>query len=489
MIVNPGTSAEIKKGAISVRIVEIICENVTLDSNTPSITFQSEITLDPAGLYFLHLDYYFADGTFDADNGGSTFSRVETDSNGNSFVRWLSHDANNSVTLTRTGVTDTWHASDKKSVISIYKAEILIFDKVLATAMSLEGRGTIASGIQAHAEGRGTIASGIHAHAEGRGTSALGDYSHAEGRDTIASGRQAHAEGLNTSALGDCSHAEGGRWAPNDPGCIASSYAAHAEGCTTEAKSTASHAEGIYTIANWPAQVALGKANVESTSTTDKVIVGKGTSKTDRANCFRVTDIGVYAAGAHNSTGADYAELFEWADGNPEGEDRVGRFVTLEGEKVRLAGPQDGFVLGIVSGNPSVVGDVHDDQWAGMYLYDIFGRPLWEDVDVPAVTMEMSDPEAPEKTIPQVIVPAHTEHRQKINPDYDGSQPYQPRTQRPEWDAVGMLGKLVAVDDGSCQVNGWCTVGDGGVATRSDQRTRYRVMVRLDESHVRVLIL
>ena len=52
-----------------------------------------------------------------------------------------------------------------------------------------------------------------------------------------------------------------------------------------------------------------------------------------------------------------------------------------------------------------------------------------------------------------------------------------------------MMGKLVAVDDGTCQVNGWCAVGEGGKATHSDARTRYRVMARLDETHIRVLIL
>ena len=51
------------------------------------------------------------------------------------------------------------------------------------------------------------------------------------------------------------------------------------------------------------------------------------------------------------------------------------------------------------------------------------------------------------------------------------------------------MGKLVAVDDGTCQVNGWCTVGEGGKATHSDARTSYRVMARLDETHIRVLIL
>ena len=163
--------------------------------------------------------------------------------------------------------------------------------------------------------------------------------------------------------------------------------------------------------------------------------------------------------------------------------------MTLDGEKIRLAEPGEDYVLGIVSGNPSVVGDVHDDQWAGMYLYDIFGRPLWEDVEVPAVTTEMPDPEDPERTVPMVVVPAHMERRQKLNPDYDSEMPYLPRTQRPEWDAVGLLGKLVAVDDGSCQVNGWCTAGEGGVAVHSEARTRFRVMARLDENHVRLMVL
>ena len=70
-----------------------------------------------------------------------------------------------------------------------------------------------------------------------------------------------------------------------------------------------------------------------------------------------------------------------------------------------------------------------------MYLRDIFGRPLWEDVEVP----DRLGPEG------EVLIPAHIERRQKRNPDYDGSQTYQPRSQRPEWDAVGLLGKLVAV--------------------------------------------
>jgi len=242
------------------------------------------------------------------------------------------------------------------------------------------------------------------------------------------------------------------------------------------------------------AQTVIGSCNVEYASSSEDdfntnayFIIGKGTFAA-KANAFRVGAEKVWG-GTYSSSGADYAEMFEWIDGNPAGEDRAGRFVTMDGDKIRFAEPGDAFILGIVSGNPSVVGDVHDDQWQGMFLYDVFGRPVWEDVDIPAETAEEPDPEKPGKTITRVISPAHTEHRQALNPDYDSTQTYIPRSERPEWDAVGMMGKLVAVDDGSCKANGWCTVGEGGVAVSSAERTAYRVMKRLDETHVQVLVL
>lgn len=325
-------------------------------------------------------------------------------------------------------------------------------------------------------------ASGLYSHAEGGGTAAGGECSHAEGFRTFAWNVGSHAEGCDTTAGWSGSHAEG-------EGTNANAIGAHAEGYGTVAKGYYSHAGGIGTIAEGLAQTAIGEYNVSSSSQDDRFIVGKGINESNLANCFRVTSTGVFASGNYASSGADYAELFEWLDGNPEGEDRIGRFVTLEGEKLRLASPEDGFILGVTSGNPSVLGDVHDDQWRGMYLYDIFGRPLWEDVEVPARTVEAPDPEHPGQTVTQVVIPAHTERRQKLNPDYDSAQTYTPRTARPEWSAVGMMGKLVVIDDGSCQADGWCTVGEGGGAVHSQERTKYRVLSRLDESHIRVLIL
>ena len=309
---------------------------------------------------------------------------------------------------------------------------------------------------------RGNIASGDYSHAEGGGTTASGDYSHAEGGRTTASGSHSHAEGRNATASGDYSHAEG---------------------VQTTASGYFSHAGGTNTVAEYHSETAIGRYNVQkspgnTTTLFDLFVVGKGTGSSAQANAFRVDHTGVYGTGAFNASGADYAELFEWQDGNPDSEDRAGLFVTLDGEHIRIAGPDDDYILGIVSATPSVVGDVYDDQWQGMEVRDVFGRTVTEMQDFPADI----GPDGEE------ITPARRELAPKLNPDYDHTVKYQPRTQRPEWAAVGLLGKLVAVDDGSCQVNGWATVGKGGKATASAARTKYRVMARLDDTHVRLMI-
>lgn len=224
-----------------------------------------------------------------------------------------------------------------------------------------------------------------------------------------------------------------------------------------------------------------GRYNVRSNESTleygESFIVGNGSSEDARSNAFRVSKAGeVFGVGAFHSSGADYAEIYEWLDGNPDGEDRVGRFVVLDGERIRLASPEDNVldILGIVSAAPSIVGDSHDDQWRGMYLRDVFGRLLYEDVEV-------EDPEHPGQTI--------LERRRKLNPDYDPAQVYIPQSKRTEKSAVGLLGKLVVIDDGTCEANGWCAVGPGGIAVKSEKRTRFRVMSRLDNTHIRINIM
>lgn len=323
------------------------------------------------------------------------------------------------------------------------------------------------------------IASGVNSHAEGSGNTASGDCSHAEGNGNTASALHCHAEGRQTEASGDNSHAEGRQ-------THATGYNAHAEGYQTYASGDYSHAAGNGTTAN-NYQYVVGKYNKDTTAPTSLsdttasaglFIVGIGTGTSDRKNGFRINPAGkVYGTGTYGTSGADYAEYFEWLDGNPDNEDRRGRFVALEGDKIRYVTSNDDYILGVVSADPSVAGDIHSEDWHNRYLKDIFGSKIVEVVEVEETTNEDGK-----------IIPAHTERRWVLNPNYNPDAKYVSREERPEWAAIGIVGKLVVVDDGTCQVNEYCCPSIDGIATASKEKTNYRVMERLDDTHIRIFI-
>ena len=230
--------------------------------------------------------------------------------------------------------------------------------------------------------------------------------------------------------------------------------------------------------------MACGQYNANASG---RFIVGNGLGGA-LSNCLRVTDTAVYAKGNYNTSGADYAEMFEWADGNPNNEDRVGRFVTLDGENISFAESEDVCILGIVSAAPSVCGDAASEDWQGRFERDIFGRFLFEDIEIPEETREIIDEETGETRI-EIITPAHIRTWYKQNPNWNPEEEYIPREDRPEWDAVGLIGKLVMIDDGTAEINGYVKPSTGGIAAKSDKPTRFRVMARLDENHIKVLAL
>ena len=339
-----------------------------------------------------------------------------------------------------------------------------------------EGKSTTAWGAHSHAEGDETVAKGEDSHAEGNETLARGYCSHAEGQQTTASGSHSHAEGEQTTASGSNAHAEGF-------GTTASGNQSHAEGHQTVAQGAYSHAGGFCTVAN-AYQSVIGKFNMEKTgctgmndqSTDNSIfIVGYGT-EIAHANAFRVRADGkCMGVSSFSSSGADYAEYFEWLDGNKNSEDRRGLFVTLDGDKIRLANANDDYIVGIISANPSVIGDIQSENWHGMYKKDVFGQSLTETVEIPESTDEKTGE----------VIPAHTITKFVVNPDYDPDEEYISREFRKEWACVGLMGKLIVVDDGTCEVNGYCKVADGGKATKAD--TGYRVMKRLDDTHIQIL--
>lgn len=123
-------------------------------------------------------------------------------------------------------------------------------------------------------------------------------------------------------------------------------------------------------------------------------------------------DGNAYADGSWNGGGADYAEYFEWSDSNPDAEDRRGISVVLDGDKIReaVAGEEP---IGVISGNPSVVGDAAWNKWSGKYLRDDFGTYVRDE-----------------------------NGERQLNPAYDPDVEYISREDRSEWDCVGLMGKL-----------------------------------------------
>ena len=182
--------------------------------------------------------------------------------------------------------------------------------------------------------------------------------------------------------------------------------------------------------------------------------IGNGSSSA-RRNIFTVDGNGnVLAAGTYGTMGADYAEYFEWLDGNPNNEDRRGMLVNLDGDKIIPAHGNE--FIGVISANPSVIGNSAEMHWHGKYKTDVFGCPVYDEAG-----------------------------KRIISEDYK-KQKYIPRSERSEWAVVGLVGRLIVTDDGSCKVGGYISARNG-IAT-SCYTGNARVLRRIDENHIEVLL-
>ena len=337
-----------------------------------------------------------------------------------------------------------------------------------------EGCSTLAYGKNSHTEGYHTVAAANESHAEGCGCEANKSFAHAEGQDTKANAEGAHAEGFTTTANGTYSHAEGFL-------TTASGTYSHAEGYYTKAANYASHASGKYNAA-----MTTGGGSTNTTGTA--FVIGNGTGSSALSNAFSVQFDGTVKAKSTitASTTADYAEFFEWLDKNPNEEDRVGHFVTLDGDKIKIATSEDDYILGIVSGEPFVLGNGDCDTWNGMYLHDEFRRTMYE----PAPKMiEILDNEGNPTGEYKEVEGEYEGTRPILNPNYDQTKQYISRFDRAEWSPIGMLGVLAVLHDGTAEVNGYVTVNNEGIATKCtrDIRNSYRVIKKVSDKVVEVI--
>jgi len=324
------------------------------------------------------------------------------------------------------------------------------------------GMGTSASGDNSFAGGNKTTASGENSLASGYMTIASGENSFAIGEAPEASGKSSFAIGLRTQAEGNYSFVCG--------------YENKTKGFHAFSAGVSNEANNFQAVFGKQATVSSGPSSIDDDYFGDIFKVGCG-SPTLRKNAFRIENKGnCYAYSAFNSSGADFAEYFEWLDDNPNNEDRRGLFVTLDGEKIRIANSNDD-VIGAVSATPTIIGDTKSELWKNTYKTDVFGCPLTETIEIGESRDEKGN-----------VIPTHAEKRFILNPDYDSTKEYIGRQDRKEWAAVGLVGKLIVIDDGTCIVNGYCKVLENGKATRSTEKTNIRVMSRINDNHIKVLI-
>jgi len=177
--------------------------------------------------------------------------------------------------------------------------------------------------------------------------------------------------------------------------------------------------------------------------------------------------------GAITQNGADYAEYFEWADGNGSSEDRIGISVKLDGAKIVPSTSSDNTatIIGVVSGNAGVLGDAAYIKWQGKFLKDDYGRVIRETYTNTEWTVEefehsyQTDYIPSDLTVPSDAVVVSRDNnnnlltRKKVNPNWDATANYIPRAERKEWDAIGIMGKL-RINKGQRTGTNWIKLRD-----------------------------
>ena len=131
---------------------------------------------------------------------------------------------------------------------------------------------------------------------------------------------------------------------------------------------------------------------------------------------MRINEGNMYLSGggAYNTSGADFAEMFEWADGNVNNEDRVGFTIVLTQDGlIEKAIDETQDIIGVVSAIPTIVGNNWTERWHGKYITDDFGRQVRGDDGSPL-----------------------------ISKDYQEGANYLSRDKRIDWATIGLLGRL-----------------------------------------------
>lgn len=365
--------------------------------------------------------------------------------------------------LTESNGTVSWDLNDTVKVNSTYKGEITLYNKnIYPYSPNHRGVGLSIGGLKSSYINY--VSTPVQARAAGSLAVGYNDTSTAQ---RVITGENAYG----SLAVGYINN--NNQIATEAPGTFAGGYQEY----TTDgiyANYSGSFVWGQGNKSDSIHQVVFGQYNAAGT---DKIfIVGNGVYNA-RSNAFTIDGSGnVVAAGTVSPSGADYAEYFEFEDGNPNKEDRIGYLVELAGNKIRFANGVD--ILGATSGTKCVIGDAEEMNWHGKYEKDEFGRIIYEEIEAPK---EITKEDGTVETVYDKLI------TKKISADYDSNKTYIPRSDRPEWSPVGLLGKVLVRQDGTLAVGDYVKAING-IATKSGEKTNIRVLEVVSESIVKLLI-
>jgi len=132
----------------------------------------------------------------------------------------------------------------------------------------------------------------------------------------------------------------------------------------------------------------------------------------------------------------DFAEYFEWSDGNPSNEDRIGHTVSADGLTGKIKIAEEGeTVIGVISGTAGYIGGGQAFSWQGRFKHDEWGREVYEEQKDENGNLIYADAE----TRAQIVKTERIE-TEEYNPSLENS--YVPRELRKEWDVVGLVGQI-----------------------------------------------
>lgn len=208
-------------------------------------------------------------------------------------------------------------------------------------------------------------------------------------------------------------------------------------------------------------QTVFNSRNVKSPGSYRVVAGYSGTGKPSTANIkvdLNTLHGNLNLAGKLTQNNADIAELFESQSGQPI---ELGTIVTLDGDKIRKAQPNDE-PIGVISGTAALVANDKTYHHKDRYLQNEYGMTLtkrvqreFEDIDGNPVFEWRDEPIE--------------------NPNYNENLPYVSRSERPEWNTVGLIGQIYTNVEKDV-IAGDLINGKAGVGYKDNVNGKGRVM-------------